>query len=231
MGNKSQLTWENTIRDSFEILRDIYSVPPKDYQLILDELVALLNLQELLPKMARNLSLGERAKCEFAAALLYRPSILFLDEPTLGLDVSMQLRLRDFIRQYHHRYQTTIIVTSHYMADIHSLCERVILINSGRLIFDGLLTALADMVAPYKLIKITAPGGNGDLAENLLTSLNCPAVVIEKNERTLLLRVRKEDASYAAAAVISRLPAADLTLEDPPIEAVIDRVYREGVTA
>jgi ABC-2 type transport system ATP-binding protein len=120
MGNRNQLTWENTIADSFYVLGEIYNLPQSQYRKTLDELVELLEIKEHLPKMARNLSLGERMKCEIAAALLHQPQVVFLDEPTLGLDVSMQMRLRTFIAEYNQRQGATVMLTSHYMADVVS---------------------------------------------------------------------------------------------------------------
>lgn len=228
-GNKSQLTWDNTVLDSLEILRDIYHVADSDYKARLEELVSLLEIGEQLSMLARNLSLGERAKCEFAAALLHSPDLLFLDEPTLGLDVSMQLKLRNFIRDYNQRRGTTIILTSHYMYDITSLCERVILIHEGRILFDGKLGSLADKMAPYKLVKVSlSPETDPDKAREELGTLGD---MIKNEGLSFTIRLKKQDVLNAADYLIRNCKLTDLSLEDPPIEAVIDKVYREGIGA
>ena len=232
MGNRHQLTWENTVMDSLHILAEIYCVPSQTYRAALDELVELLELEALLPKMARNLSLGERMKCEFAAALLHRPQVLFLDEPTLGLDVSMQLRLRRFIADYNRQHGATIMLTSHYMADVVSLCPRVMLIDKGRLLFDGNLDALAEKIAPFKLLRL-ALGGNGSEQKlnATLTQFDAAVTVMEQQDRRYTLRVKKSEAAALTAEVLRNVTVLDMTVEDPPIEAVIDQVYREGVAA
>lgn len=231
MGNKSQLTWENTVLDSMYILKEIYHVSNIDFKQRLDELVDMLEIRELLPRLIRNLSLGERAKCEFAAALIHQPDILFLDEPTLGLDVTMQLRLRNFIQRYNQKYETTIIVTSHYMADILSLCSRVILIHQGKLLFDGRLTDLARQIAPFKLIRMTIQDDSMQIQNDFITNLHPSVVVLEKTDRTLLIRVKKEALLTITTNLMKHFTLVDLTIEDPAIDVVIDQVYREGVIA
>lgn len=230
MGNKAQLTWENTVMDSFFILKEIYRVPGRDFKNRLDELVDLLDIDKLLPKLARNLSLGERSKCEFAAALLHQPRILFLDEPTLGLDVSVQIKLRDFIRRYNRTHNTTVILTSHYMTDITSLCKRVVLIHSGKLVFDGELSRLAEKIAPYKLINISTGEGQRQPDFSSLAYPGNGATVIEQDDHRLVVRVKKEDTARVVSYIMNTASVTDLTVEDSPIDAIIDRVYREGVT-
>jgi ABC-2 type transport system ATP-binding protein len=230
MGNRNQLTWENTVLDSFYVLGEIYRVPRSEFRCTLDELVDLLEIEELLPKMARNLSLGERMKCELAAALLHRPRVLFLDEPTLGLDVTMQFRLRRFIAKYNQQSEATIILTSHYMADVVALCPRVILIHEGRLLFDGDLSRLAEQMAPFKLIRVAIDDkGTQQAVESTLSDLGQAVKVTEQSGRQYSLRVRKSDASSVVTYLLNSIPLADVTVENPPIEAVIDQVYREGV--
>ena len=182
-------------------------------------------MAELLKKPVRNLSLGQGMKCELVAGLLYRPQVLFLDEPTLGLDVSMQGRLRRFLADYNRRYGVTAILTSHYMADVVALCPRVILIHQGQLLYDGELSTLAERLAPLKLIRLTLVDDTiGDGLE-----LPAGAEVVERENGRLTLRVGRADAPSLTAHVLSTLAVADLVVEDPPIEAVIDRVYQEGV--
>ena len=230
MGNKNQLLWDTTVMDAFLVLGEIYRVPRQEFQRTLDELVGLLEIKDHLAKLPRNLSLGERMKCELAAALLHRPRVLFLDEPTLGLDVTMQFRLRRFIAEYNRESGATVILTSHYMADVVSLCPRVLLIHEGRLLYDGELAQLAARLAPFRLIRLAVGNGNGQAMGEVLAGLGELATVIEHSERRYTLRVRRGDAAQVTARLLQGVPLADLTIEDPPIEAVIDQVYREGVS-
>jgi len=229
MGNRNQLTWENTVADSLYILSEIYNLPPSQYRQTLDELVAVLDIKDHLPKMARNLSLGERMKCELAAALLHRPQVVFLDEPTLGLDVSMQIRLRNFIAEYNRTTGATVLLTSHYMADVVSLCPRILLIQDGSLLFDGDLKHLAEKMAPYKQVRLE----HGEVVtvslHILLEQLRQDVTVLEQTPNRTLLRVSRSQVSAVVSRLVQEMPLADLSVEDPPIEAVIDLVYQQGM--
>jgi ABC-2 type transport system ATP-binding protein len=227
MGNKSQMLWDIPPMDSFRVLSEIYAVPPAEFRQAIDELIELLDMGELLTKPVRNLSLGERMKCELAASLLYRPEVLFLDEPTLGLDVSMQLRLRRFLAEYNQRRGVTVILTSHYMADVMALCPRVILIHHGRVLYDGDLNGLARQLAPFKLLRVTL-GENGRTATNGQRSLPAGVEIIAQDNGQITLRVGRADTPAITAQVLQSLPVVDLTVEDPPIEAVIDQIYTEA---
>ncbi len=222
LGNKSQMLWDIPPLDSFNVLGDIYHVPPVEFKNTLDELVALLDMEELLTKPVRNFSLGERMKCELVAGLLHRPDVLFLDEPTLGLDVSMQARLRRFFAEYNRRSGVTVILTSHYMADVTALCPRVILIHHGQLLYDGALHGLAEKLAPFKLIRLALSGANGQPA------LPPEADVVEQENGHLMLRVPRAMTPTITAHLLNTLPVVDLSVEDPPIEAVIDQIYQNG---
>ncbi|HEX2906342.1 MAG TPA: ATP-binding cassette domain-containing protein [Phototrophicaceae bacterium] len=224
MGNKSQLMWDIPPLDTFRVVGEIYRVPAPELRQRMDELVELLDLGDLLTKPVRNLSLGERMKCEVAAALLHRPAVLFLDEPTLGLDVSMQRRLRGFIAEYNRRSGATIILTSHYMADVVELCSRLIVIHQGKLIYDGGLQGLVERLAPFKLIRLTVD------SERLNGDLKLPEGVelTERQDGNLTVRARRTDAPAATAQLLATLPVIDLAVEEPPIEAVIDQIYQEG---
>jgi len=222
LGNKSQMLWDIPPLDTFRVLGEIYSVPPHDFKQTLDELVALLEMEPLLTRPVRNLSLGERMKCELVAGLLHRPQVLFLDEPTLGLDVSMQARLRRFLAEYNRRSGITVLLTSHYMADVAALCPRLILIHQGALVYDGQLSGLARRLAPFKLIRLS-------LGEVLDPPALPPGVeTLSRENGNLTLRVGRLEASAITAQLLNSLPVVDLTVEDPPLEAVIDQIYQEG---
>ncbi|MBN1936200.1 MAG: ATP-binding cassette domain-containing protein [Anaerolineae bacterium] len=223
LGNKSQMLWDIPPLDSFAVLGEIYGVAPGDVKKTLDELVDLLDMQELLAKPVRNFSLGERMKCELVAGLLHRPAVLFMDEPTLGLDVSMQGRLRRFLAEYNRRSGVTVILTSHYMADVTALCPRVILIHHGRLLYDGALGRLAEKLAPFKLIKVNVRNGDGQEL-----SLPDGVEVMERDNGRLTLRVARAEAPALTAQLLNTLPVVDLAVEDPPIESVIDQIYQDG---
>ena len=226
MGNRSAMDWNIPPLDSFRVLSKIYRVPPDQYQRTLDELIELLDMEALLKKPVRNLSLGERMKCELVAGLLYQPEVLFLDEPTLGLDVAMQRRLRIFLKKYNQEHAVSVILTSHYMADVSALCERVILIHHGKLIFDGALQKLAEKLAPFKLAKLQFNTQPVDL-EGFLAQF--PSVEqLPSDVGQFTLRIPRPEVPKITAEILAKLPIADLSIEDPPIEAVIDQVYEEG---
>ncbi len=219
MGNRSQLQWDIPALDTFELNRAIYRIPEPDFRRRRDEFIELLDLEELVHKPVRTLSLGERMKAEFVAALLHHPKVLFLDEPTIGLDVSMQRRIRAFITEYNRRTGATVLLTSHYMADVVALCRRVIVIHHGRILFDGDLSALSDRVAAYKTIGVTLEDGALDLSPY--------GEVIAKDGAKVTLRVAREDAPRIAARLLGAYPVSDLTIEDPPIEDVIEGVFAQ----
>jgi ABC-2 type transport system ATP-binding protein len=221
MGNRSQLLWDIPAIDSLRMNQAIYRVPEAQYRQTLEELTTLLDLAPLLNKPVRSLSLGERMKCELAASLLHRPEILFLDEPTIGVDVTMQSRIRRFIADYNRRHGATILLTSHYMADVTALCRRVVVIHHGRIMYDGDLADLAERMAPFKLIEIDLerePDGL-DLARYGET--------VRREGQKLALRVPKAETPSVTARLLAELPVLDLSVEDPPIEEVIDRVFQE----
>ncbi len=226
MGNRSALNWDIPPLDSFQVLSQIYRVPLDQYRQTLDELIATLDMEALLKKPVRNLSLGERMKCELVAGLLYQPDILFLDEPTLGLDVAMQRRLRNFLKAYNQKHTVTVILTSHYMADVTALCPRVMLIHHGSLIYDGALQALATKLAPFKLVKLQF-STRVENFEDFITQFSAVEQLPPENGLRIL-RIPREDVPLVTARLLENLPVADLAVEDPPIEAVIDQVYEDG---
>lgn len=225
MGQRSQLSWDLPAMDSFLVHLAVYEVEEVAGKAAMDELIGLLDLGAVLKKQVRTLSLGERMKCELCVSLLHRPSVLFLDEPTLGVDITMQVRIRQFIAEYNRRYGATIILTSHYMADVTALCKRIIVIDHGRVLFDGPLAALTARVAPFKVIAIDLDRDvdGFDFARH--------GEVLAREARKVRLRVKKDEAPATTARLLAELPVLDLTIEDPPIEDVIEHVFTRGAEA
>jgi ABC-2 type transport system ATP-binding protein len=218
MGNRNQLEWDLPAMDSYELYRAIYRIPDADFRRTRDELIELLELQDLVKKPVRNLSLGERMKVEVAGALIHRPQVLFLDEPTIGLDVTMQKRIREFVAEYNRRSGATVLLTSHYMADVQALCKRVIVIHHGRLLFDGRLSALSGRFAAYKTIGLTTLDG---------IDLGSFGEVVSRDGDRAVLRVPRDETSAVAARLLADERVSDLTIEDPPIEDVIALVFAQ----
>ena len=222
MGQRNQLIWDIPAIHSFELNRAIYRIPDEDYQLMVSELTELLELGPLLHKPVRNLSLGERMKCEIAAALLHRPGVVFLDEPTIGLDVTMQRRIRTFIAEYNRRFGATILLTSHYMADVEALCRRVVVIHHGRLLYDGDLSNLVQKFTSYKTIVVQLKDCQADLSSY--------GEVLSCNDGRTTLRVPKAQTARVTGHLLADMPVVDLLVEDPPIEEVIERVFMQEST-
>ncbi len=223
MGQKQQLIWDLPTLDSLRINGAIYELSPQELRQRIHELADMLDLTDKLTQPVRKLSLGERMKAEMLAALLHRPKVLFLDEPTLGLDVNAQMAVRKFLQVYNQRYQATIVLTSHYMADITALCDRVLLIYQGQLIYDGSLTQLVEQFAPYR--EVTA-----ELAQPVpAASLGAYGEIQSIDGCKVVLLVRREDLTKTVSQALAQLPVHDLTVTDPPIEDVIGRVFDAGV--
>jgi ABC-2 type transport system ATP-binding protein len=198
LGQKQQLLWDLPPADTFELNRAIYDLSDEAYKRTLAELTELLQLGDLIWRPARLLSLGERMKCELVASLLHEPKVLFLDEPTIGLDVTMQAAMRDFVRVYNERHGATVLLTSHYMADVAALCPRVLLIDAGRISYDGSLEALVRRVRPNKRVTVRRRGAAPE-------SLDLP----------------HEGLSAAVASLLAQGEVEDLSIEDPPLEDVM----------
>jgi ABC-2 type transport system ATP-binding protein len=221
MGQRNRLSWDIPAADSFLLNQAIYRLPDAEYKATLKELDELLELGPLLKKPVRNLSLGERMKCEIAAGLLHRPKILFLDEPTIGLDITGQVRIREFLREYNRRTGATIVLTSHYMADVTALCERIIIIHHGQLKYDGGLVELSRKIAPYKLIGVLLT----DAASHDLSRYGTP-VENEEDADKRYLQVRAEDVTQVTSRLLAELPVHDITITDPSIETVIEQAFQ-----
>ncbi len=217
MGNRNQLQWDLPALDSFELVRAIYGLPRDEFKRTRDDFVELLEVGDLVRKPVRNLSLGERMKMEIIGALLHRPDVLFLDEPTIGLDITMQKRIRSFVAEYNRRTGATVLLTSHYMADVQALCRRVVVIHHGRILYDGALAALAADFGATKTIAVTLRDGAADLSAY--------GEVVTEDEGRIGLRVPRAVAAETAARLLRDLPIADLTIEDPPIDDVIEHVF------
>lgn len=220
MGNKQQLIWDLPAMDSFRLNAAIYEIPEGEFRKRVLELAEMLSLTEKLHQPVRKLSLGERMKAELLAALLHRPEVLFLDEPTLGLDVNAQVAVREFIREYNRRYGATVLLTSHYMADIAALSERVLVIHQGRLLYDGALEGLLARFAPYREVRLTL--GSPLPQEALLPFGEVRA--LEGREGRLL--VPRERLTERVAEILKRLPVEDLEVREPPLEEVIAKVFQ-----
>jgi ABC-2 type transport system ATP-binding protein len=221
MGQKQQLIWDLPAYDSFLVNQAIYEIPDDQFKATMQEFDDLLELSGILKKQVRKLSLGERMKCELAAALLHRPKILFLDEPTIGLDVNMQVRIREFVANYNQRFNASVILTSHYMADVTALCKRIIVIDKGHIIFDGDLSQLVEQAAPHKIISI-------DLTEPVAAERLARYGKVQMHEGLHAeLNVERQVTSSLAAQLLTELPIADVTITDPPIEAIIGEMFVE----
>jgi ABC-2 type transport system ATP-binding protein len=222
MGQKQQLLWDLPPAETFELNRAIYDVPRLQFKQTLDELVALLELEELVNKPTRQLSLGERMKCELAAALIHRPKVLFMDEPTIGLDVSMQATMRVFIKAYNERHGATLILTSHYMDDVAALCPRIIVIDKGVLSYDGGLEALVQRVRPEKRVvfRLERP-----VEASRLTPLGR---VVSHEPTSAVLQVPPEAVSATISLALASLPVTDLTVENAPLEEVMSELFSEN---
>jgi ABC-2 type transport system ATP-binding protein len=225
MGQRSQLNWDLPAIDSFLVHMAVYRVDKARRERIMNELIEMLEIGPVLRKQVRTLSLGERMKCEICASLLHEPAVLFLDEPTLGLDITMQARIRHFVGEYNRQHGATIMLTSHYMADVTALCKRIIVIDHGRILFDGPISDLSARLAPFKVITI-------DLTRDVDGYDFAPiGDVLTREDRKVRLRVAKDAAAGITSRLLAELPVLDLTIEDPPIEDVIARVFAGHASA
>jgi ABC-2 type transport system ATP-binding protein len=222
MGNRNQLQWDLPVLDSFELSRAVYRLPEAMFVSQRDELIELLELGPLVDKPVRNLSLGERMKAEIANSLLHRPEVMFLDEPTLGLDVTMQRRIRSFLADFNRRHGSTVMLTTHYMADVEALCERVIVIHHGAILFDGPLTELARRFAGHKTVIVTL---------HEVVDLSGFGEVIDTSGARTSLRVPREATPAVTTRLLSEHDVLDLTVEDPPIDDVIELAFASATLA
>lgn len=225
LGQKNQLWWDLPAIESFNLLRAIYAIPEEQFKASLDELVSLLDVGKKLNVMVRELSLGERMKMELIAALLHRPRVLFLDEPTIGLDVVSQKAVRQFLRDYNRKHRVTILLTSHYMADIKELCERVIVIHKGTKIYDGALDRLEASGGARKKIISFVPAVTANSAFRDDWKSRHATQTTRADDGKFTLTVPAEDVVAVSQEVLSTGPVADITIEDVPLEDVIAELF------
>ena len=219
MGQKQQLLWDLPPSETFELNRAIYDVPKEQFRATVAELSELLDLGDLVSKPTRQLSLGERMKCELVAALVHRPKVLFLDEPTIGLDVSMQVTIRAFIKQYNERFGATLMLTSHYMDDVAALCPRVIVIDKGQLSYDGSLDELVLKIRPEKRVMLHLQQA---VARAELEPLG---KLVSLDAASAVLQVPVDSVNATITRALSTLPVKDLTVENPPLEEVMSELF------
>lgn len=222
LGQRTSLLWDLPALDAFAVNKAIYRIADVDYRRTLDELVALLQLEPLLSQQVRSLSLGERMRCELAGAMLHRPKVLFLDEPTLGLDVNGQAAIRSFLAAYNEMNGATVLLTSHYMGDVTALAKRVLVIDHGSLRFDGDLQTLVHDHSPYRLIRLTLR------APVTRASLDLYGEVIEVDGVRASLRVHREATTPTVSRLLAELDVDDVAIEDEPIEDVIRAVFADA---
>jgi len=221
LGQKNQLWWDLPAIESLELNAKIYGVSRNQLNQTISELGELLTVRDKFNIPVRELSLGERMKMELIAALLHRPKVLFLDEPTIGLDVVSQKTVREFIRTYNAQHKTTILLTSHYMTDIQELCKRVIIIDRGRIIFDGQLSDVVDQFADFKLVTIHYAGGASWSPESLVKY----GELVEQNPASAVLKVKRDRVISVCKAVLDELPVTDIDIQEVPIEDVIRKIF------
>jgi ABC-2 type transport system ATP-binding protein len=222
LGQKQQLLWDLPPSETFELNRAVYDVPRAQYDATMRELTQLLELGDLVRRPTRTLSLGERMKCELVAALVHGPRVLFLDEPTIGLDVSMQATVRDFVKRYNERHGATLLLTSHYMEDVAQLCPRVVVIDHGAILYDGSLDELVTRTRPDKriVLRFSRPVAESDLA-----SLASTVSVVRHGAGESVLQVPKDAVNGVVGRALAQLPVSDLTVQNPPLEEVMSELF------
>src|SRR5215212_8456626 len=222
MGQKNQLWWDLPAADSFQLHREIYSIPEAQFRATLGELTELLGVETLTRQAVRELSLGERMKMELIAALLHQPRLLLLDEPTIGLDVVAQVAIQQCLREYHARRGVTMLLTSHYMRDVEALCSRVLVITHGALVYDGPLSGITERFGQSKLVKLEFAEGTP------LDDLGRYGEVTRVEGPSADLKVERGRVAEVLGAILDRYAVADVSVQDPPLEQVIARVFEEG---
>lgn len=222
MGQKSQLWWDLPAIETFNLNKEIYEVEDKRFKQVLGELLEMLELKDVVNYQVRQLSLGQRMKCELVSSLLHTPKVLFLDEPTLGLDVIMQKRIREFVKEYNKKHRATVILTSHYMDDVAEICKRIIMIHKGKIVFDGALQNLIKQYADYKVI---ASVFNNDVKKEELERLG---KVVEYEPKRAVIVVKRGEVAHKAAEILKNYDVDDLDINEPRLEDVVRKIFGEG---
>ena len=220
-GQRTQLWWDVPVIDSFELLKDIYSIPSIQYKNILEELVDSLGLGDLLDTPLRQLSIGQRMRCELAGSLIHKPKLMFLDEPTIGLDAVSKIKVREFLRKRNKQHGTTIILTTHDMDDIEALCSRVMVIGRGNVLYDGNLSNLREKYTPERKLEVIVEGTMPTMIDK------SESISWENDKLTVIFNPLKITTTEMIARVSSSCIIKDLTVENLPIEEMITRMYRE----
>ena len=226
LGQKNQLWWDLPANESLALNAKIYGIDDASLKKTVDELTEMLRVRDKLNVMVRELSLGERMKMELIASLLHKPRVLFLDEPTIGLDVVSQQTVREFLRSYNQTQKTTILLTSHYMADIQALCRRVIIIDHGSIFFDGKLDEVLDRFADFKMVTIQTSEGGGSASD-----LEKYGTVVERTSGTVKLKVKRERVIPVCKALLDELPVTDIDIQEVPIEDIIRQLFARELGA
>lgn len=225
MGNKNQLWWDLPAWDSFVVLRELYGVPKADFDRRLERLLSDLQISDKVNTQVRKMSLGERMKCELVAALLYGPRVIFLDEPTIGLDLISQKRIRDFLKEVNQAEGSTMILTSHYMQDVQELCDRVIVIDHGTIIFDGTLDSLMRRYSDKRMLRL-------HLSDEVATEdLARYGELHSTDDQSVVIGVSRSEISHVTAAVLATLPVVDISIEEVSVDEVIRNLFAEGPPA
>ncbi len=222
MGQKNQLWWDLPAIETFNLNKEIYEIPDKQYKEILDELIEMLDIKEVLNQQVRKLSLGQRMKCELAAALIHTPKVLFLDEPTIGLDVVMQKKIREFLKNYNKKHNATIILTSHYMDDVKEVCKRIIMINHGKLFFDG---PIEELIRKYANYKILVPVFNEKITKDQLKDIG---KIKEFNSHKAIIYVDRDKVSEKASQILARFDVDDLDINEPRLEDIVSERFSKN---
>jgi ABC-2 type transport system ATP-binding protein len=222
MGQKNQLWWDLPAADSFQLHREIYSLPHDEFDRTLGELTELFHVEQLTRQPVRELSLGERMRMELIAALLHRPQLLLLDEPTIGLDVVAQVTIQKCLKEYNAVRGVTMLLTSHYMRDVEALCSRVLVITHGRLVYDGPLSGITEQFGREKLVKLhfeeSVPSGD----------LQCYGEVVQREGPVVDLKVDRTRVAEVLGSILDRYTVVDMSVQDPPLDQMIARVFEEG---